>query len=724
MSNNKKNNKEQKLESAKEKKSNISSSQKKQKKKNIEQIKNSIMKELNPQSKREKELVEALFSKINKYDSIKSFISNIDRELTESFNSIISSSVFKRDYNNNSLSLINASLTHKVAQIKSVFPEIEYLEELIASLSIFNSESKLGLKSSPGVLYSIILKPKLKEAISQLEGATSIKDIPDTTRMTDTLLYAIREELHELIEINDTHFQLIEAIKSLIENGCFVVNFSEDFKYFTIFNLDDISIENANNKNIDSKIRNLTNIGIPLFSSKLNASDSENLESESSLFTPIKDLYKEMEIIVKTKSGDILDVNRTYIVSNSPRRIFGKSKFEKIFKYCQILYTLEIANMLERLSKSKLINLIFIDISDLDDADAVAYTSLYSNIIKNKLAINISSEGEESQGFDMLKSIIDNIAVLPIEGKDKVKIDQIKSEYKPIYQDIDYYQEKIYSTLGIPVFYRTNPAEMKSIPKESLKIHDIAFSATIMQYQSYMNKFLTEQFKLYFEHKGFEIYYISVAIPKFVPVSMEKESDIQRIEKFVKIAIDIQNLLGITLKKSFILSYVFPEYHPSDIAEEFEEEKQNIGFYSMDDLKKLGLTEEQLQQIQPQEEEDTNQLESSSDISSDIDSEQEYQLEPDSIESAKSKKSKLKKNREDSNIFDLLGEASSAKEIKQELKPIIGLYRKLYETLNSEYISNTDRTLLEQKLNALSKYINSILSKKQTISDVGYLPFI
>ena len=92
----------------------------------------------------------------------------------------------------------------------------------------------------------------------------------------------------------------------------------------------------------------------------------------------------------------------------------------------------------------------------------------------------------------MLKSILDTVAVIPVEGINSFKIEQIKSEYKPIYRDIDYYWEKIYTTLGIPSFYRTNPSELKSIPKEAIKIHDIAFASTIIQYQSYLNKFLTE----------------------------------------------------------------------------------------------------------------------------------------------------------------------------------------------------------------------------------------
>ena len=647
------------------------------KRKKTDEIVNSISEKLNLSS-HEKEFLKIWLEKFNKYKKVASTSIAFENALKESINTLLSLDFIKRSNNDKELdnvNIVNSSLAHKVEQIKHVFPEIGYLEEVIASLAVFNLDFRYGLKSTaPGILYSIILKPKSKKSLDQLNKAGTDEFDTESTnqRFTDSLIYTLREEIYELIEINDTHFQLLEAVKSILEYGCFVVNFSEDYRYFTIFNLADIKIEKKDKKEKDNEEPDFIGlVGNYSFS-------MEDGKVESSLFTPVKDLYHNADITLRLADGTILDISRTYIVSNSTRGLFGKSRLEKIYKYCRVLYILEIANLLERLSKSKFLNLIVFDVSELEDEDAAAYTSLYSNIIKNKASVNINENGD--QGFDILRSIIDNFAIIPVEGKDKLRVEQIKNEYKPTYQDIDYYWEKIYFSLGIPPFYRTTPA---GIPKEAIKIHDIAFSSSILQLQSILNKFLTEQIRLYFINKGFDVHYISISIPKFTPIAETRETDIQKIERFVKIAVDLQNLLGITFKQSFILSFVFPEYHPSDIADGFEDEKHQIGFYTYEDLKNLGIINDN---NQGQESENNN-----------------------------STKDELNEV--------LTAMVNASKDKRLELDEITKRAISLYKRLKSEITSNVVNQQLNEKLNALGEFITKNILKNSKISDAGFIPF-
>jgi len=39
----------------------------------------------------------------------------------------------------------------------------------------------------------------------------------------------------------------------------------------------------------------------------------------------------------------------------------------------------------------------------------------------------------------VLRTLVDNNVILPVEGNDFLKIQQIKNEYKPILDDIEYY---------------------------------------------------------------------------------------------------------------------------------------------------------------------------------------------------------------------------------------------------------------------------------------------
>lgn len=101
-----------------------------------------------------------------KLNDLNVVINSLESSLKETLNSVINLDFIKRGNEDSvNYNILNSSISQKVEWIKSVYPEIEYLEELIASLAVFNSDAKEGLKSAPGVLYSIILTPKNMEAI-------------------------------------------------------------------------------------------------------------------------------------------------------------------------------------------------------------------------------------------------------------------------------------------------------------------------------------------------------------------------------------------------------------------------------------------------------------------------------------------------------------------------------------------------------------------------------
>ena len=190
-----------------------------------------------------------------------------------------------------------------------------------------------------------------------------------------------------------------------------------------------------------------------------------------------------------------------------------------------------------------------------------------------------------------------------------------------------------------------------------------------------------------------------MSIPKFVPISKAKDSDIQKIEKFVKIITELQNLLGITIKQRFILSYVFPEYSPSDIAEGFEEEEQTVGFYSYEDLQKLGI----LTPEETQNEEKTKET-----------------------ESEKKGKGDEENKQQEENILSLISSQSSiplTEENLKMLKQASVVYKHLKKKLNSGNITDENKEIIQSHLDNLSKFIQRHLVKNIAISDLNFIPF-
>ena len=57
--------------------------------------------------------------------------------------------------------------------------------------------------------------------------------------------------------------------------------------------------------------------------------------------------------------------------------------------------------------------------------------------MKSNVALNYDSEGENMQ-FDFIKNLVDNNILAPTE-EDNLKIDTLKSEFKPLLDDVSYY---------------------------------------------------------------------------------------------------------------------------------------------------------------------------------------------------------------------------------------------------------------------------------------------
>jgi hypothetical protein len=93
--------------------------------------------------------------------------------------------------------------------------------------------------------------------------------------------------------------------------------------------------------------------------------------------------------------------------------------------------------LIERLSKSKTTFVWKIDLAKVEEDEVAQTLMLYRNLIKSKNALNYDENGD-SVSFDIVKNLVDNNVIVPTEN-DNLKIETLKSEYKPLLDDIDYW---------------------------------------------------------------------------------------------------------------------------------------------------------------------------------------------------------------------------------------------------------------------------------------------
>lgn len=302
----------------------------------------------------------------------------------------------------------------------------------------------------------------------------------------------------------------------------------------------------------------------------------KELYSESSSYFDYVDEYdmrtikKKNLTITHKDTGKVLNINNIFFVSETGT--FGKSKIDKVVNYLKIIELLELSLLIERISKSKVNHIWKVDLSKIDEEDVTPTMLLYRNLIKSKMSVTYD-EDNNFVGMDMIKNLIDNNIVVPMEG-DNLKIDTLKGEYKPLLVDIDYYWEKVYLSLGIPLHYRKSTDSKTYMSNNLLSMHDNVYAMKIRHYQLIIDKMLTFWVEKYLtlKYSDLTLKYISVNVPEFVPVSERKETDLDKSTKFVTVFSQMEQILGVSVKKEFIISKLFPNDTITDIISTDEEE--------------------------------------------------------------------------------------------------------------------------------------------------------
>jgi hypothetical protein len=108
-----------------------------------------------------------------------------------------------------------------------------------------------------------------------------------------------------------------------------------------------------------------------------------------------------------------------------------------VISYLKVIELLELSLLIERLSKSKTAHIWKLDLSQIEEEDVSSTLMLYRNLLKSKSSMNYDEE-TDSMSFDIIKNLVDNNLLVPTEA-DNLKIETLKSEFKPLLDDIDYW---------------------------------------------------------------------------------------------------------------------------------------------------------------------------------------------------------------------------------------------------------------------------------------------
>jgi hypothetical protein len=357
------------------------------------------------------------------------------------------------------------------------FPEVEYIVDMISSSVIYASSSntkkiQCTLKGD----YKRLRTPD-NTSLDSTENVDIDVDISDiNTDSVDSWYDDLNLQIGNLFKKNNIKLALYDFIKSILNYGCsiFYINDTAKFQDVSFYSLDELDFSFEKSTINTNSLLN-----------ELKKGDGRIFEV-SELNNEIKKFNSNIVSVKLKEDNEPLDISKIYFISD--KGIFGKSKVMKIIHYLKTVELLELSLLIERLSKTKTTHVWKLDLEKVEEEDLSATLLLYRNLLKSKGALNYDEENGNMQ-FDFVKNLVDNNILVPTEG-DNLKIDTLKSEFKPLLDDVNYYWDKIYLSMGLPSYYRNTDSKTYT-NSNMVSLHDNVYSMKIRHYQLIINNLLT-----------------------------------------------------------------------------------------------------------------------------------------------------------------------------------------------------------------------------------------
>jgi hypothetical protein len=340
------------------------------------------------------------------------------------------------------------SLINRVNLYLDRFPEIEYLIDMLASSIIYTSSSnKRKIEVNLFGEYKVLEKKIDTRYINDSTTSDStdiIDDINVPNIEVDQLIYNNNVEkvdshhkeislaIGNLLKRNNIKLSLYNLVNSILRYGCGIFYFDDVKTYSDVsfYSLDEVVFKETSNGNTTI---NSTKISNDLLESSGNSSTTmfKTIDEDDHL----KKITNKNISIFKIEDGTELKSENMFFIAE--KGVIGKSQVDKVINYLKVIELLELSLLIERLSKSKTTHIWKLDLEKIEDEDIANTLMLYRNLVKSKSAMNFD-ETTDQMSFDIVKNLIDSNLIVPTEGEN-LKIDTLKSEYKPLLDDIDYW---------------------------------------------------------------------------------------------------------------------------------------------------------------------------------------------------------------------------------------------------------------------------------------------
>jgi len=294
-------------------------------------------------------------------------------------------------------------------------------------------------------------------------------------------------------------------------------------------------------------------------------------------------------------------IYHTRYLSFNRSNSYGTSLLDRARYPGNMLRLMEEALMLIRLQKSFDRFAFFLDVGQLDPERSLAYVDQVRRRLRRKRFEN--SAGDFNSTVNPLSPLED--LFIPLKKGDSTRIDKLPGiDVGRGLEDIKYMRAKLISALRIPAAYLGFTEDYTGFVNNTLALQDKRYMRTIRRYQNYAKQLLTRICEIQLEISEVPYDEREFEVTMSNPSSLEEQAKIEietlkadladKLKDFVPLDWILTNVFNFTDEETKTISMKMVGANTtSNSGPDFKEQSE----YNLSQLKKQGLTENQIKNI-------------------------------------------------------------------------------------------------------------------------------
>ena len=229
----------------------------------------------------------------------------------------------------------------------------------------------------------------------------------------------------------------------------------------------------------------------------------------------------------------------------------GQSLLYNQFRTWRQLSLLENSVLLNRLTKSAIVELINIDIGDMSKEQATTYVDRLKQKIEQKSAIQVGKSIQEYTNPGPIK----NMVYIPShEGQGTVTATTLGGDYDPkSLTDLDYFQNKFYGNMRVPKqFFNLTDDSTGFNGGSSLTIISSRYGKEVKNIQNVLIQCLTDLINYFLIDRGYTSYINKFKLRMQAPITQEELDKREAAQKQMGIVQDTMSQVNSLIKDDII----------------------------------------------------------------------------------------------------------------------------------------------------------------------------